>query len=107
MTCKINEAVALNIKQTKQFFEDNNIVALKANKAESEEVVQQLVELGNSEEAIPFYAIYAPGMDQPITTGGPILPGWVIDSLEMAIGHRAETADARNTASTEVSFSPN
>ncbi len=107
MTCKINEAVALNIKQTKRFFDKHNIVALKANKAESEEVLEQLVELGNPEQAIPFYAIYAPGMDQPITTGGPILPSWVIDSLKTAIGHRAETADALNTASTEVSFSPN
>jgi thiol:disulfide interchange protein len=107
VTCKINEAVALNIKQTKKFFDKHNIVALKANKAESDEVLEQLVELGNSEQAIPFYAIYAPGMDQPITAGGPILPGWVIDSLEMAIGNRSETADARNTASTEVRFSAN
>ena len=97
----------MNIKQTKKFFEKHKIVALKANKAESDEVVQQLVELGNSQEAIPFYAIYAPGMDQPITTGGPILPGWVIDSLEQAIGSSSETADTRNAASTGVSFAPN
>ena len=88
----------MNIKKTKKFFDANEIVALKADKSKSNDVIEQLIELGNTETAIPYYAIYAPGLDKPITKGGPILSGWVIDSLEEAMG---ESADKTKTASKE------
>ncbi len=63
----------MNIRSTKQFFESNGVVALKADKNESPEVNALLKELGNTATAIPYYAIYAPGLDEPIHFGGNIL----------------------------------
>ena len=71
----------MNVRRTHDFFAKNDIVALKADKAKSPEVEQQLVELGNSQKAIPFYAIYAPGLDEPITFSGIITSGGVIKEL--------------------------
>ncbi len=71
----------MNVKKTHDFFVKNNIVALKADKAKSTEVEQQLVELGNSQKAIPFYAIYAPGLDKPLTFSGLITASGVIKEL--------------------------
>jgi len=54
-------------------------------------------ELGNSKGAIPFYAIYGPGLEQPITAAGPISSGWVYESLEKAKDSSHEGATTTRT----------
>ena len=55
---------------------------------------EQLVELGNSQKAIPFYAIYAPGLDKPITFSGLITSSGVIKELSQFTQARSESARA-------------
>lgn len=57
------------MKQTKQIFEANGIVALRADKTDlysSEPVDEMLKELGNETAAIPYFAVFVPGRDAPI-----------------------------------------
>ncbi|MEE2826637.1 MAG: hypothetical protein VYE64_08420 [Planctomycetota bacterium] len=53
-----------------------------------------MVELGNSQKAIPFYAIYAPGLDKPITFSGLITSSGVIKELSQFTQARSESASA-------------
>ena len=57
---------------------------------------QQLVELGNSQKAIPFYAIYAPELKEPLTFSGLITAGGVIAELE-----KIKASDAQTPAATK------
>ena len=66
MTCKVNEQLAFNTKTTKDFFEQNNIVALKADTDKDPSTKSLLSEFGNSAEGLPYYAIYIPGETEPI-----------------------------------------
>ena len=93
----------MNVKTTNEFFEEHNIVALKADKGNENRVDEMLAlmkKLGNSKGAIPFYAIYGPGLNKPITAAGPITTGWVYESLEKA---KSDSAKSSTTTSTEVS----
>ena len=77
----------MNTKSNKQFFEQNNVVALKADKGKIPEAVEtKLTELGNPLQAIPFYAIYGPAVEEPIKLSGPITPGQVEDAITAAAG---------------------
>jgi thiol:disulfide interchange protein len=87
MTCKTNEAVALNTHQTKQVVLENEIVALKADKThrrKAEEVNKLLVQLGNYGKTIPFIAIYAPDTAEPILLDGLVSQEQVINALKRA-----------------------
>lgn len=76
----------MNVKQTYDFFKQNDIVAVKANKSKSQEVADKLIELGNSQQAIPFYAVYAPGLERPITFApGLLTPGMVREYILQAM----------------------
>ena len=80
----------MNVKQTKEFFKENNIVALKADKGNElrvDEMIGFMQELGNPEGAIPFYAIYGPGLDKPITADALITRDWV---YELSLIHISE-----------------
>jgi hypothetical protein len=91
VTCKQNKAVALNVRSTKKFFEENGVVALLADKDTMPEVNPLLKDLGNSLAAIPYYAIYAPGLDQPIHFGGNVLtPGKVREEVQKALDAAAK-----------------
>ena len=72
MTCKANEAVALNTAETKKHFESKGIVALKADKtSQAPEIDALLVALGNKTTQIPFYALFPAGNRyQPETYSG-------------------------------------
>ncbi len=86
MTCKANEAVALNIRSTKKLFDQHGVVALKADKDKMPGVNDLLKQLGNTATAIPYYAIYSPGWDQPRHFGGNVLtPGKVKTIIEEAL----------------------
>ena len=68
----------MNVKETKEFFKDHNVVALKAdkgNKDRVDEMLEFMKQLGNPEGAIPFYAVFGPGLDKPITADALIWTG--------------------------------
>jgi len=86
VTCKANEAVALNIRKTKQFFEENGVVSLKADKDKMPGVNELLKELGNTATAIPYYAIFSPGWEKPKHFGGTVLTHTTVkDVVEEAL----------------------
>ena len=96
----------MNVKETNVFFKEHNIVALKAdkgNKNQLNEMLPLMKELGNSKGAIPFYAIYGPGLDQPITADALITRDWVYESLEKA---KSDSEESATTSSEEVSETP-
>jgi len=71
MTCKVNEGVALNITATKELFADLSVVPMKADKTKDRpDIDAMLVKLGNTSRAIPFYAVYVPGRDEPVLFDG-------------------------------------
>ena len=80
----------MNTKKTKEYFETNKVVALKADKGKiPEEVKEILIELGNPKEAIPYYAVYGPGIKEPITFDNIITRKQVIRAIEEAMGGKA------------------
>ena len=81
----------MNTKSSKQLFDENEVVALKADKGLIPEAVEEILkELGNPSQAIPFYAIYGPALADPVTLAGPITPGQVLDAIARAKGVSAE-----------------
>lgn len=105
MTCKANEAVALNIRSTKTFFEENGVVALKADKDKNPGVNDLLKRLGNTATAIPYYAIYSPGWSQPQHFGGNVLTaGGVREVVEEAL-EAAREAESQQQAGMPVANS--
>lgn len=92
----------MNVKQTYDFFKKNDIVAVKANKSKSQDVADKLIELGNSQQAIPFYAVYVPGLERPITFApGLLTPGMVQEYILEAM------QDAENSETTVASSEAN
>lgn len=92
----------MNIRKTKQFFEEHGIVAVRADKSKSPEVEEQLVELGNTEKGIPYYAVYGPGINEPITAEGIITPGWVIESVTKAMGENSDSSETATRQTAEA-----
>ena len=95
----------MNVKKTNAFFKEHEIVALKADKGNESRINEMLAlmkELGNSKEAIPFYAIFGPGLDEPLTASGPITSGWVYESLEKAKANSSEETTITNSEVSET-----
>jgi len=86
MTCKANEAVALNTEATKEFVDANGVVMIKADKAYAQEAIDMLLEkLGNPSGAIPFYAIFPAGYpNKPILFDGLLTQTGFLERLEQA-----------------------
>ncbi len=107
MTCKSNEAVALNTAEVKQLVESLGIVTLKADKTHPAPEVDTLLELlGNKGGAIPFYAIFPAGNpNKPILLDGVFTsPKPILDALEKAavskgVAHAAEPTRQASTTS--------
>jgi suppressor for copper-sensitivity B len=96
LTCKTNEAVALNTFDTKRLVLENDVVTLKADKTHrrtSEDVNQLLVELGNFGKTVPFLAIYPADGDQPILLDGLISKAQVLTALNQAGPSRGAAND--------------
>lgn len=69
------------------------MIALKADKNVSPEVNELLKELGNSSTAIPYYAVYSPGLAEPIHFGGNFLTGGAVqDVVQQALDAVEQTA---------------
>ena len=78
----------MNTKTNKELFESNQVVALRAYKGKvaEDEFTKITTELGNPKQAIPMYAIYGPGLPEPIVYSGPISFGQVNDAIAKALG---------------------
>ena len=63
------------------------MVALKADKGTIPDAVEEiLVELGNPKQAIPYYAIYGPAVEEPIKIAGPLTQGQIADAITKVRG---------------------
>lgn len=96
LTCKTNEAVALNTLDTKRLVLENGVATLKADKTHrraSEDVNQLLVELGNFGKTVPFLAIYPASGEQPILLDGLVTREQVLTALNQAGPSRRSALD--------------
>lgn len=87
MTCKSNEAVALNKTEVKRLVEEFGIITLKADKTHpAPEVNEMLALLGNKGGSIPFYAVFPAGSpNQPVLLDGVFTsPKPILDALKQA-----------------------
>lgn len=98
-TCKVNEAVAFNTQETRQFMDANEIVPLVADMTEQFPAAEELlVQLGNASTAIPYAVIFPAGQaDKPIMLDGPLLKNQVIAALQQA-GPSKTAASTSTTA---------
>ena len=87
LTCKSNEAFALNQPETKKLVEENAVVTLKVDKTQaSPEGDELLVRLGNKNQQIPFIAIFpAANPHKPILLDGILSsPKPILEALRQA-----------------------
>ncbi len=97
----------MNIYSTKTFFEENNVVALKADKDKMRGVNELLKELGNTSTAIPYYAVFAPGMSRPIHFGGNVLTaGQVREVVQQALDAATESSANRQVPRVAEAIAP-
>lgn len=76
LTCKANEASAIETNEVAMAIRDNDAVALRADKTEPNAEVDELLrKLGNSAASIPFYAVFPAG-----DPGNPVLLDGVFTS---------------------------
>ena len=89
----------MNVRSTKAFFEEHGVVAVKADKDKMPGVTELLVELGNTPGALPYYAIFAPGLNEPIHFGGNVLTaGQVKEMVQEALDAGGSAADPGQVA---------
>ncbi|MGI9519169.1 MAG: hypothetical protein ACR2NP_19110 [Pirellulaceae bacterium] len=89
----------MNIRSTKRFFEENGVVAVKADKDKMPGVSELLTELGNTPGALPYYAVFAPGLDTPIHFGGNVITaGQVQDQVQEALDAAGVVTDPQQVA---------
>jgi thiol:disulfide interchange protein DsbD len=87
LTCKANEAAAIDRPEVTTFIRANGVVALRADKTgPAPEADATLRRLGNTSASIPFYAIFpSRSPQQPITLDGLLTsPAPVVQALEKA-----------------------
>jgi thiol:disulfide interchange protein len=88
MTCKVNEATALNTKKTLALVESQQLVVVKADKTHegetSDAIDQLLADLGHKSGAIPFLVIFPGNGTRPIAFSGPVTQGMVLDAIRRA-----------------------
>jgi len=72
LTCKANEATAVNTQQMIEAIQNNNAIALRADKTAPNPAADELLrKLGNSAASIPFYAFFHPeNPAQPVVLDG-------------------------------------
>lgn len=75
----------MNRSEVQELVEENNVVAIKADKTEENPAIDQLLtELGNPGAGIPFLAIFPANGEEPITYDGPITKEMVLEALRKA-----------------------
>jgi suppressor for copper-sensitivity B len=110
LTCKANEAAAIERPEVARLIRENGVVALRADKTSpAPEVDETLRRLGNKAASIPFYAIF-PGNSsiKPILLDGLLTnPGPIMHAVRQAGPSRGErsTHSARATEKARASWS--
>lgn len=88
MTCKINEATALNTQKTLDLIESQQVVVVKADKThddETSEAIDQLLsDLGHRSLSIPFLVIFPGSGERPIAFSGPVTQRMVLEAIRRA-----------------------
>jgi suppressor for copper-sensitivity B len=87
LTCKANEAAAINRLEVARLIASNGVVALRADKTgPAPEVDETLRHLGNKAASVPFYAIFPSGSpEQSILLDGLLTsPAPIVQALEKA-----------------------
>ena len=80
LSCQVNERVALSQPQVKKAFADANVALLKADwTREDPAITETLAGMGRS--AVPVYALYVPGENNPRLLPQVLTPGIVTDAL--------------------------
>lgn len=94
LTCKVNEATALNTKKTLALIESQQVVVVKADKTHdddtSEAIDQLLSDLGHRSLSIPFLVIFPGDGKRPIAFSGPVTQRMVLDAIRRAGPSRAQ-----------------
>lgn len=99
--CIVNEAVAFNVKNTKQYFEENKIVALRADKGDLQlkKQIEDLFEkLGHTTKTIPYCAFFPPARSEaePVGYSGLITSNGVIDQFKEILSEQKSEAIVMN-----------
>ncbi|MBZ0249161.1 MAG: thioredoxin family protein, partial [Burkholderiales bacterium] len=80
VTCQVNKRVALNRDEVVRALADHGVVALKADWTNHDpRITAALAELGRN--ALPVYALYAPGQAQPLLLPEVLTVSLVVDEL--------------------------
>lgn len=93
----------MNVQPTYEFFDENGIVALRADKGISEtvdQIEQLLIDLGNPTRAIPFYAFYPADGGQPVVVDGLISSQQVRETFEKLL---EKSGNSQSTSTSEKS----
>ena len=88
----------MNTQKTKQFVEEHGIVAIKADKTDTdhpEEISELLTELGNFGQVLPFYVVYPADGGKPIVFDGVVTQSKLMDKLEQAVPSEPSDSTAR------------
>jgi thiol:disulfide interchange protein DsbD len=110
LTCKANEAAAIERPEVARLIRENGVVALRADKTKpAPEVDEALRRLGNKAASIPFYAIFPSNSSvKPILLDGLLTsPGPIVQAVRQAGPSRGATIPhvARTTEQSRVSRS--
>ena len=95
----------MNIRKTKKLFEENGVVALKADLDKMPVAKELLKEMGNTLTAIPYYAVYSPGWEEPVHWGGDFLTAAKVKRIideALAAAEKKKNADRQQTAVSSV-----
>jgi thiol:disulfide interchange protein DsbD len=87
LSCRLNEAVALDAAAVRARFAELGVVALKADwTARDEAIGRALAALGRA--SVPVYALYAPGAEAPVLLPELLSPGIVLRYLDENLADR-------------------
>jgi len=93
VTCQVNKRVALNREEVVKALADRGVVALKADWTNHDpRITAALAELGRN--ALPVYALYAPGQSQPKLLPEVLTVSLVVDEIsKLPAARQAATAN--------------
>lgn len=83
LTCKVNKAVALNRKEVFMWMMNNDVVALRGDWTNPDEVISKYL-ADHKRAGIPFNIVYGPHAPQGIILPELLTPKRVIDALKQA-----------------------
>ncbi len=109
LTCKANEAVAIETPEVRELLHSRSIVAMKADKTEpAPEVDATLRLLGNQAASIPFYAVFpADHPERPVTLDGVFTsPQPIVDALSQGPADPTAIVATRRTPQGVLAAAP-